>query len=171
MSTGREDDINLEFPARRSRTLSRMEIGAGADMPTDADMPRADAAETPIKVQIMGSEYRVGCPPDERDALMAAAQHLDDTMQGIRGTGKVMGVERIAVMAALNISYELLNTQRNAGRMERAFDERVRQLLDRTDGLLKGIGQGQAPESGAPAGGGGDGEATPRPGRGDHDLL
>lgn len=92
--------------------------------------------EEPIKVQIMDSEYRVACPPDEREALLVAADYLNDTMQGIRNTGKVLGVERIAVMAALNICYELLNTQKQTVTLETAVNDRLQQLIENMDSVL-----------------------------------
>lgn len=93
--------------------------------------------ETPISVQIMDSEYRVACPPDEKDALLAAAQYLNDTMRDIRETGKVAGAERIAVMAALNISYELLNTQRQTAQLENAVNQRLQQLMNNIETTLR----------------------------------
>lgn len=93
--------------------------------------------ETPISVQIMDSEYRVSCPPDEKEALLAAAQHLNDTMLDIKNTGKVAGAERIAVMAALNISYELLNTQRQTAKLENAVNLRLKDLMANLDSTLR----------------------------------
>ena len=52
--------------------------------------------------------HLVACPEEERDALARAARHLDSKMREIRSSGKVFGTERIAVMAALNITHELL---------------------------------------------------------------
>ena len=85
--------------------------------------------EKPIIVQIMDSDYRVACPPDEQNDLMTAAQYLNDTMLGIRDTGKVLGSERIAVMAALNISYELLKTRRQGTELEDSLRQRAEELL------------------------------------------
>jgi cell division protein ZapA len=68
----------------------------------------------PIKVQILGKEYPISCPPEEQHDLLVAARYLDEKMRHIRGTGRVIGTERIAVMAALNIAHELLQAnQRN----------------------------------------------------------
>ncbi|EMP55168.1 protein that localizes to the cytokinetic ring [Marinobacter santoriniensis NKSG1] len=61
-----------------------------------------------VEVKILDKEYLVACPDEERDALLRAARHLDQKMREIRSSGKVFGVERIAVMAALNITHELL---------------------------------------------------------------
>jgi len=62
-----------------------------------------------VTVKILDKEYQVACPEDQENDLTASAKYLDKQMRKIRDTGKVIGVERIAVMAALNISYELLH--------------------------------------------------------------
>ncbi len=61
-----------------------------------------------LDVSILGREYRVACKESERDELMQAVQYLDRRMREIRDSGKIAGTERIAVMAALNITHELL---------------------------------------------------------------
>ena len=61
-----------------------------------------------ITVRILDKEYQVACPEDQQAELEVSAKYLDKQMRSIRDTGKVIGLERIAVMAALNISYELL---------------------------------------------------------------
>jgi cell division protein ZapA len=66
-----------------------------------------------ISVKILDKDYQVSCPPEEQLALMQASQFLDQKMRGIRTSGKVIGLERIAVMAALNISYEILQGKKN----------------------------------------------------------
>lgn len=65
----------------------------------------------PIKVQILGKEYPVSCPVDEQHELLIAARYLDDKMRQIRDNGRIIGTERIAVMAALNIAHELLQAK------------------------------------------------------------
>jgi cell division protein ZapA len=61
-----------------------------------------------LDVSIMGREYRIACPPEQEKALLEAVVYLDRKMREIREQGKVVGVERIAVMAALNTAHELL---------------------------------------------------------------
>lgn len=61
-----------------------------------------------IAVHILDKEYQVACPPEERDSLIHAAGELDHRMRSIRQSGAVIGVERIAVMAALNLAYEVI---------------------------------------------------------------
>lgn len=73
-----------------------------------------DKVET-LEVKILDRELRVACPPDERAELLDAVAYLDKKMREIRDTGKVISVERIAIMAALNIAHELLTTRLGSG--------------------------------------------------------
>src|SRR3979490_1151236 len=68
-----------------------------------------------IEVNLLGRTYRVACGDDEREALTQAVAYLDAKMNEIRKAGKVMGAERIAVMAALNVAPELLRVKLRAG--------------------------------------------------------
>ena len=68
-----------------------------------------------LDVTIMGREFRVACPEDEQQALLESVSYLDKKMREIRDTGKVIGVERIAIMAALNIAHEFLSTRLAGG--------------------------------------------------------
>lgn len=63
---------------------------------------------TTVEVKILDKDYLVACPPEAQEALRQAARHLDTKMREIRSSGKVFGTERIAVMAALNITHDLL---------------------------------------------------------------
>ena len=67
-----------------------------------------------IEVSLLGRSYRVACEDHEREALMQAVAYLDAKMNEIRKAGKVMGAERIAVMAALNVAHELLSMKLGA---------------------------------------------------------
>lgn len=64
-----------------------------------------------VDVSILGREFTIACTEEERPSLLEAVNYLDKKMRDIRDTGKIVGVERIAIMAALNISHELLNTK------------------------------------------------------------
>jgi len=68
-----------------------------------------------VEVNLLGRTYRVACDDDEREALMQAVAYLDAKMNEIHKAGKVMGAERIAVMAALNVAHELLSVKLGAG--------------------------------------------------------
>lgn len=71
---------------------------------------------TTVEVDILDKEYLVACPDEARESLRQAARHLDAKMREIRASGKVFGTERIAVMAALNITHDMLeqNTMSDA---------------------------------------------------------
>lgn len=64
-----------------------------------------------MQINVMGREFRVACTPDEQKALREAVEYLNGKMQEIKDQGKITGTERIAIMAALNISHELLSTR------------------------------------------------------------
>jgi cell division protein ZapA len=86
-----------------------------------------------IDVSIMGREFTVACTDEERAGLLEAVSYLDKKMHDIRDTGKVVGIDRIAIMAALNMSHELLHTKtgdvdigdykRRIGAMQSQIDE------------------------------------------------
>ena len=64
-----------------------------------------------LQINIMGREFRVACPENEQKGLLDAVDYLNKKMNEIRDHGKVIGLERIAIMAALNIAHELLSTK------------------------------------------------------------
>ncbi len=64
-----------------------------------------------VDVNIMGRDFTVSCTDEERPGLINAVNYLDKKMRDIRDSGKVIGVERIAIMTALNLSHELLNSK------------------------------------------------------------
>ena len=64
-----------------------------------------------VDVSIMGREFSIACPESEREALLSAVSYLDKKMCDIRDAGKVVGNERIAMMAALNLAHELLSVK------------------------------------------------------------
>lgn len=63
---------------------------------------------TPVTLSILDREYQVACEPGQEAGLISAAAYLDKKMREIRDRGNVIGIDRIAVMAALNIAYDLL---------------------------------------------------------------
>ena len=61
-----------------------------------------------VSIEILDKSYQVACEPEQEDELLLAARDLDAQMRAIRSTGKVIGIERVAIMAALNLSHQLL---------------------------------------------------------------
>ncbi|CAK0758044.1 Cell division protein ZapA [Gammaproteobacteria bacterium] len=88
-------------------------------------------------VTILDKEYRVTCPDEERDALHNAARLLDEQMRDIRGGGRVIGLERIAVMAALNFAHELLQNRSEKDEYTQAVDAQIRHIQNKIDIALK----------------------------------
>jgi cell division protein ZapA len=90
------------------------------------------ATET-LSVHILGKDYQVACPEEEQDALLRAASELDRRMRVIRQSGNVIGVERIAVMAALNLSNEVLTGQQQRSDIDQ---DALKSLHSRIDEAL-----------------------------------
>ncbi|HEB58262.1 MAG TPA: cell division protein ZapA [Gammaproteobacteria bacterium] len=94
--------------------------------------------QTSVSISILDKEYLIGCDEDEQEALLASARYLDKTMRDIRDSGKVVGADRIAVMAALNIAHELLSqdgAKGGGGRME-SYSKRLRRLQEKIEHAL-----------------------------------
>ncbi len=82
---------------------------------------------TTVSVRILDKEYQVACSPDEIDELTASARHFDTQMRIIRESGKVLGLDRMAVMAGLNIAHEYLKLRNER---DQATKEATRKLTD-----------------------------------------
>lgn len=94
------------------------------------------AIQEGISVSLLGKQFSVACPENERSSLAAAAEYLDRKMREINATGKVIGLERCAVMAALNITHELLDLRRHDG-MTDDFEAKIRFLQQRIEVALQ----------------------------------
>ena len=88
-----------------------------------------------VKVTIMGKEFMVACPEDEKSSLLAAAKYLDGKMKEIHNSGKVLGAERCAIMAALNIAHELLQYQGSG--VPQDMGDKIRALQAKIDIALE----------------------------------
>lgn len=84
-------------------------------------------------VNILEKEYRVVCEKGEREELLRAARYLDEKMQEIRTNGKVIGAEKIAVMAALNITHEFLQQDNDYSGRRNEMETRLRSLQEKID--------------------------------------
>ena len=91
-----------------------------------------------VTINILGKELVVACPDDEREALLAAARELDLRMRGISDGGKVAGGERVAVMAALNLSNDLLQCRDQRAGVPSDLDARLVALTHRVEAALQG---------------------------------
>ena len=91
---------------------------------------------TPVSIRLLDREYTVGCEPDERDSLLAAAKLLDTRMREIRGSNRMAALDRVAVLAALNFAHELQQLRdENSGR-DRELSRTLGDLNRRLDDLF-----------------------------------
>lgn len=81
-----------------------------------------------MDITIMGREFRVACPEEERAALTDAVRYLDTKMREIRDAGKVVGIERIAIMVALNVVHEHLTAGPPKGFDSDQFKRRIQSM-------------------------------------------
>ena len=93
-----------------------------------------------VSIRILGKEYQVACPVQEKADLLAAADLLNKKMQDIRDSGKVLGLDRVAVMAALNMANELLKRTDQERQLKDIVDLRIKAMRERLDSAL-GPGQ------------------------------
>ena len=89
-----------------------------------------------LQVTIMGREFRVACPEDEQSGLLDAVDYLNKKMIEIRDAGKVIGLERIAIMAALNIAHEFLTTKVGGGFDTAEIKRRMNRMVTLMDQAL-----------------------------------
>ena len=103
-----------------------------------ADKSR-DKDKGAVTINLLGREFRVGCPEGEERQLMASVDYLNKKLKEVRDTGKVVGNERIALMAALNIAHECLSNPGKGGAGAdnlTAFRRRIIQMEETVDAAL-----------------------------------
>lgn len=94
-------------------------------------------ASTQVNIKILEKEYQVSCPISERVALLNSAELLNAKMREIRDSGKVIGLDRIAVMAALNMANELLRSRNVGETLEGNAKLRLQAMRERIEGALQ----------------------------------
>lgn len=90
----------------------------------------------PVNIRVLDREYTVGCEPDERDSLLAAAKLLDQKMREIRGSNRMAAIDRVAVLAALNLAHELQQTRGEGEGRDRELSRTLNDLHRRLDDLF-----------------------------------
>jgi cell division protein ZapA len=90
-----------------------------------------------VSVRIMEKEYMVACPYEERAALLDAAEFLNGRMREIRDSGKVVGHDRIVVMAALNLAHEFLKGRDRESKLDSGVGHKVRALREKVESALE----------------------------------
>ncbi len=89
-----------------------------------------------VSVRILDKEYQVACPLDERTDLLDSAEILNTKMREIRDSGRIVGLDRIAVMAALNMANDLIHAQARDQELEGGISSRLKMISDRVDNVL-----------------------------------
>ena len=89
-----------------------------------------------LTVNIMDREFRVNCPESEQQNLVDSASSLDQRMRDIRETGRVIGVDRIAIMAALNLASELLSTEGSSGTIIETVNKSIIRMQEKIEQSL-----------------------------------
>jgi cell division protein ZapA len=95
----------------------------------------------PITVQILDKEYRIACPAGEEEALRESATFLNKRIIEVRESGKVIGPDRITVMAALNLAHEFLSERNEHEQVTSNINNRVRTLHERIDNAIRSSNQ------------------------------
>jgi cell division protein ZapA len=90
----------------------------------------------PVNVRLLDREYTVGCEPDERDSLLSAAKLLDSKMREIRGGNRMAAIDRVAVLAALNLAHELQQLRGESEGRDRELSRTLNDLSRRLDDLF-----------------------------------
>jgi cell division protein ZapA len=93
-------------------------------------------ASEPVSIRLLDREYTIGCEPDERDSLMAAAKLLDGKMREIRGNNRMAALDRVAVLAALNLAHELQQMRNESEGRDRELARTLDDLHRKLDGLF-----------------------------------
>jgi len=91
-----------------------------------------------LSIKILEKEYRVACPAEEKESLIASANMLNQKLNEIKSKGAVIGTERIAVMVALNMSHELLNSQ-SMLKEHAELNDRIDSLSEKIDNTMRNI--------------------------------
>ena len=89
-----------------------------------------------VSIRILEKEYQVACPIEERTDLLDAAEYLNGKMREIRDSGSVLGLDRIAVVAALNLANELLKLKRTGADVDVELVDRMRHLRERVESAI-----------------------------------
>ena len=93
----------------------------------------------PVSVNILGKEYKIICAASEQEDLITSAQQLDHQMREIRLSGKVTGAERVAVLAALNLTVELQQSRQNSSPASSNLGEHLNKMYLKIETALKSV--------------------------------
>lgn len=89
-----------------------------------------------VTISILGKDYQISCPPTEEEALRKSARYLDQQMGRIKSRGSTLAFENVAVMAALNISHDLLKKTLETSELDADSLRNIQQLQEKIDSAL-----------------------------------
>jgi cell division protein ZapA len=97
----------------------------------------SDERVSRVSVRLLDREYQVACPAEERGDLLDSAEYLDAKMREVRDSGKVVGLDRIAVISALNLANELIKLKRQGTALDGDVGARLKMLRERVEAALE----------------------------------
>lgn len=89
-----------------------------------------------VNIRVLDKDYQVACPVDEEAALLDSARLLDEKMREVRDTRKMVGADRVAVMAALNLAHDLLQLQSGGGGEGPDANNKLRNLQSKVEAAI-----------------------------------
>lgn len=89
-----------------------------------------------ITIEVLDKQYTVSCPPEEKQALLESARILNERLREVRGGGKVLGTERMAVMTALNVIHEYTLLQKAQAQLSADVDGTLKRLRGKIDDAM-----------------------------------
>lgn len=91
----------------------------------------------PVTIRIMEKDFQIACPEDEKQALEESAELLNQHMKKVKDSGKVFGADRIAIMAALNLTHELLQHKDDSRNFGQSFSQRITAMQHKVEAALQ----------------------------------
>jgi cell division protein ZapA len=95
----------------------------------------------PVKIVIMDKEFLVACSEEEQSVLLRSADYLNSKMKEVQRNGKVIGMDRITIMAALNMAHELLKQEDSSTNLDQSFASRLFTLQEKIDATVSRVQQ------------------------------
>ena len=95
----------------------------------------------PIKIMILDKEFLIACPEEEQALLLESAGYLNGKMKEVQRNGKVIGMDRITIMAALNIAHEFLQQRDSSQDFDQSIGSRLHLMQDKIDSAMNKVQQ------------------------------
>ena len=132
----RQETLTSERASSAAEERAGARAGRGDDRAPEIDGAGMSENQARVSVRILEKEYHITCPIEERSDLLDSAEFLNSKMREIRDSGKVVGLDRIAVIAALNMANELIRFRNRDTNLESDVGGRLRILRERVESAL-----------------------------------